>query len=99
MKEQLKYNIEELKKTATRTSLLYSDDRVMFSFLKDLYFKLETIENIIDLENELHLTEVGEAIKEIYNKDTELTHIEINLQVRPIESEKKKSIINGKLYL
>lgn len=99
MKEQLKYNIEELKKTATRTSLLYSDDRVMFSFLKDLYFKLETIENIIDLENEIHLTEVGEAIKEIYNKDTELTHIEINLQVRPIESEKKKSIINGKLYL
>ena len=99
MKEQLKYNIEELKKIATRTSLLYSDDRVMFSFLKDLYFKLETIENIIDLENELHLTEVGEAIKEIYNKDTELTHIEINLQVRPIESEKKKSIINGKLYL
>ena len=99
MKEQLKYNIEELKKTATRTSLLYSDDRVMFSFLKDLYFKLETIENIIELENELHLTEVGEAIKEIYNKDTELTHIEINLQVRPIESEKKKSIINGKLYL
>ena len=99
MKEQLKYNIEELKKTATRTSLLYSDDRVMFSFLKDLYFKLEIIENIIELENELHLTEVGEAIKEIYNKDTELTHIEINLQVRPIESEKKKSIINGKLYL
>ena len=99
MKEQLKYNIEELKKTATRTSLLYSDDRVIFSFLKDLYFKLETIENIIELENELHLTEVGEAIKEIYNKDTELTHIEINLQVRPIESEKKKSIINGKLYL
>ena len=99
MKEQLKYNIEELKKTATRTSLLYSDDRVMFSFLKDLYFKLETIENIIELENELHLTEVAEAIKEIYNKDTELTHIEINLQVRPIESEKKKSIINGKLYL
>ena len=95
----LKYNIEELKKTATRTSLLYSDDRVMFSFLKDLYFKLETIENIIELENELHLTEVAEAIKEIYNKDTELTHIEINLQVRPIESEKKKSIINGKLYL
>ena len=99
MKEQLKYNIEELKKTATRTSLLYSDDRVIFSFLKDLYFKLETIENIIELENELHLTEVAEAIKEIYNKDTELTHIEINLQVRPIESEKKKSIINGKLYL
>ena len=29
MKEQLKYNIEELKKTATRTSLLYSDDRVL----------------------------------------------------------------------
>ena len=51
MKEQLKYNIEELKKTATRTSLLYSDDRVIFSFLKDLYFKLETIENIIELEN------------------------------------------------
>ena len=99
MKEQLKYNIEELKKTATRTSLLYSDDRVMFSFLKDLYFKLETIENIIELENELHFTEIAEAVKELYNQDTELTHIEINLQVRPIESEKKKSIINGKLYL
>ena len=99
MKEQLKYNIEELKKTATRTSLLYSDDRVMFSFLKDLYFKLETIENIIELENELHFTEIAEAVKELYNQDTELTHIEINLQVRPIKSEKKKSIINGKLYL
>ena len=99
MKEQLKFNIEELKKIATRTSLLYSDDRVMFSFLKDIYFKLETIENALELENELHFTEIAEAVKELYNQDTELTHIEISLQVRPIESEKKKSIINGKLYL
>jgi len=75
MKEQLKFNIEELKKIAIRTSLLYSDDRVMFSFLKEIYFKLETIENTLELENELHFTEIAEAVKEMYDKDTELTHI------------------------
>ena len=61
--------------------------------------EIRWIEDLIELENELHFTEVAEAVKEVYNTDNNLTHIQINLQVRKIESEKKEAIINGKLYL
>jgi hypothetical protein len=99
MKTTIKNQIQELKNTASRTGLIFCDNKVMFSFVQDVLLKLEQIEDLIELENELHFTDVAEAVKEIYNQDTNITHINIKLQVRPIESEKKEAIINGKLYM
>lgn len=99
MRTTIKNQIESLKKLATKTGLIFCDNQVMYSLIEDILIKLEQIEDLIELENELHFTEVAEAVKEVYNTDTNLTHIQINLQVRKIESEKKEAIINGKLYL
>jgi hypothetical protein len=96
---QIKNNIEELKSSATKTGLLFCDNPAVFNLMQQFILKLEQIEGLIELDNEVHLTEVAEAVKEVYNQDTNLTHINIKLQVRPIESEKKEAIINGKLYI
>jgi hypothetical protein len=96
---QIKNNIEELKSSATKTGLLFCDNPAVFNLMQQFILKLEQIEGLIELDNEVHLTEVAEAVKEVYNQDTNLTHINIKLQVRPIESEKKEGIINGKLYM
>lgn len=99
MKTTILNHIKELQNTASKTGLIYSDNKVMFSYFKDLLLKLEQIEQLLELENELHLTEVANTIKEFYQTDTELTHINFKFQVRPIQSEKKECIINAKLYL
>jgi hypothetical protein len=99
MKTTIKNQIQELKNTASRTGLIFCDNKVMFSFVQDVLLKLEQIEDLIELENEIHLTEVAEAVKHYYQTDTNLTHINIKLQVRPVEVEVKECLINGKLYL
>ena len=96
---QIKNNIEELKSSATKTGLLFCDNPAVFNLMQQFILKLEQIEGLIELENELHLTEVAEAVKHYYETDTNLTHINVNFQVRPIQSEKKECIINGKLYM
>jgi hypothetical protein len=96
---QIKNNIEELKSSAIKTGLLFCDNPAVFNLMQQFILKLEQIEGLIELDNEIHLTEVAEAVKEVYNQDTNLTHINIKLQVRAIESEKKEAIINGKLYI
>jgi hypothetical protein len=96
---QIKSNIEELKSSTTKTGLLFCDNPAVFNLMQQFILKLEQIEDLIELENELHFTDVADAVKEIYEQDTNLTHINIKLQVRPIESEKKEAIINGKLYM
>ena len=95
----IKTQIEELKKSASRTGLIFCDNQVMFSLVQEMLLKLEQIEDLIELENELHFTEVAEAVKEMYKKDENLTHIYVNFQVRPIEVEKKFGVIDAKLYL
>lgn len=96
---QIKNNIEELKSSATKTGLLFCDNPAVYNLMQQFILKLEQIEGLIELDNEVHLTEVAEAVKEIYDQDTNLTHINIKLQVRKVESEKKEAIINGKLYM
>jgi hypothetical protein len=90
---------QELKNAAIKTGLLYCDNPTVYSLMQQFILKLKQIEGLIELENEIHFTDIAEAVKEIHDQDTNLTHINIKLQVRPIESEKKEAIINGKLYM
>ena len=99
MRTTIKTQIQELKSSALRTGLIFCDNKVMFSLVQEMIIKLEQIEDLIELENEIHLTEVAEAVKHYYTTDTNLTHINVNFQVRPIQSEKKECIINAKIYL
>jgi hypothetical protein len=96
---QIKNQIEQLKTSATRTGLIFSDNPVMYNLVQEMILKLEQIEGLIELENELHFTEVAEAVKNMYNKDDNLTHIYVNFQVRPVNNDKKFGVIDAKLYL
>lgn len=96
---QIKNHIEQLKTSATRTGLIFSDNSVMYNLVQEMLLKLEQIEGLIELENELHFTEVAEAVREMYNRDTNLTHIYVNFQVRPVNNDKKFGVIDAKLYL
>lgn len=96
---QIKNHIEQLKTSATRTGLIFSDNPVMYNLVQEMLLKLEQIEGLIELDNELHFTEVAEAVREEFERDSELTHINVKFQVRKIQSEKKECIINAKLYL
>ena len=78
---------------------MFCDNPAVFNLMQQFILKLEQIEELIELDNEVHLTEVAEAVKHYYQKDTNLTHINVNFQVRPIQSEKKECIINAKIYL
>jgi hypothetical protein len=90
---------QELKNAATKTGLLYCDNPTVYSLTQSIILKLDQIEKLLELENEIHFTEIAEAVKEIYDQDENITHINIKLQVRKVESEKKEAIINGKLYM
>lgn len=96
---QIKKNIEELKSSTTKTGLLFCDNPAIFSLMQQFTLKLEQIEKLIELDNEENFTEVANAVKQMYNRDTNLTHIYVNFQVRPIEVEKKFGVIDAKLYL
>lgn len=96
---QIKNNIEELKSSTTKTGLLFCDNPAIFSLMQQFTLKLEQIEKLIELDNEENFTEVANAVKQMYNRDTNLTHIYVNFQVRPIEVEKKFGVIDAKLYL
>ena len=99
MKTTIKNQIQELKNTASRTGLVFCDNKVMFSFVQDMLLKLGQIEELIELENKLHFTDVADAVKNMYKQDENLTHIYVNFQVRPVEVEKKFGVIDSKLYL
>lgn len=99
MKTTIKNQIQELKTSASRTGLIFCDNKVMFSIVQEMLLKLEQIEDLIELENELHFTDVADAVRNMYKKDDNLTHIYVNFQVRPIEVEKKFAVIDAKLYL
>ena len=96
---QIKNHIEQLKTSVTKTGLIFSDNPVMYNLVQEMLLKLEQIEGLIELDNELHFTELADAVREEFERDTELTHINVKFQVRKIQSEKKECIINAKLYL
>lgn len=96
---QIKNNIEELKSSTTKTGLLFCDNPAIFSLMQQFILKLEQIEKLIELDNEENFTEVANAVREMYNRDTNLTHIYVNFQVRPVNNDKKFGVIDAKLYL
>lgn len=99
MRTTIKTQIQELKSSASRTGLIFCDNKVMFSLVQEMLLKLEQIEGLIEFENELNFTDVADAVRNMYKKDDNLTHIYVNFQVRPIEVEKKFAVIDAKLYL
>lgn len=96
---QIKNNIEELKLSTIKTSLLFCDNPAIYSLMQHYILKIEQIEGLLELDNEENFTEVANAVRQMYNTDKNLTHIYVNFQVRKQDNEKKVGVIDCKLYL
>ena len=93
----IKNHLEELKTNTSRMLVYHSDNLELKSYFKDTFFRLEMIEQLMNVSGVDWLS-VDEAFRSILNLDNELTNIELNVQIKPVISEVKTGKIKAKLY-
>jgi len=82
MKTTIKNHLEELQVSTERMLLYHSDNKMLISFLKDLNEKLVYLQKLTDTEQRYNLTSVSDYIEELTKIDSELTHIDISIQLK-----------------
>jgi len=98
MKTTIKNHLEELQVSTERMLLYHSDNKMLISFLKDLNEKLVYLQKLTDTEQRYNLTSVSDYIEELTKIDSELTHIDISIQLKENYLEKKVAKVNAKLF-
>ena len=93
----IKNHLQELQVSTARMLVYNSDNAELLSYFKDVTFKLEMIEQLLNIDSLLDWTAIEGAYKSILNLDSELTNVEINLELKPA-IEKKVGKITAKLY-
>ena len=93
----IKNHLEELKTNTSRMLVYHSDNLELKSYFKDTFFRLEMIEQLMNVSGVDWLS-VDEAFRSILKLDNELTNIELNVQIKPVISEVKTGKIKAKLY-
>ena len=93
----IKNHLEELKTNTSRMLVYHSDNLELKSYFKDTFFRLEMIEQLMNISGVDWLS-VDEAFRSILKLDNELTNIELNVQIKPVISEVKTGKIKAKLY-
>jgi hypothetical protein len=94
----IKNHISDLKTTTAKMLVYNSDNSELLAYFKDITFKLEMIEQLIDIEDNLDFGVIEQAFKTILKQDSELTNVEINIQVKPALRETKIGKIKAKLF-
>jgi hypothetical protein len=85
----IKNHISDLKTSAAKMLVYNSDNSELLAYFKDITFKLEMIEQLLDIEDNLDFGVIEQAFKTILKQDSELTNVEINIQVKPALRETK----------
>lgn len=94
----IKNHLKDLQVSTARMLVYHSDNSELLSYFKDVTFKLQMIEQLLDIENQIDWNSVENAFKTILRQDNELTNIELNLQLKPVITEKKVGKITAKLF-
>lgn len=94
----IKNHLRDLQVSTARMLVYHSDNAELLSYFKDVTFKLQMIEELLDVENQIDWHSVENAFKAILRQDNELTNIELNLQLKPVITEKKVGKITAKLF-
>ena len=94
----IKNHLQELQISTSRMLVYNSDNKELLSYFKDVTFKLQMIEQLLAIDSVLDWSQIEQAYKSILVLDSELTNVEINLEVKPITTEKKVGKITAKLY-
>jgi hypothetical protein len=93
----IKNHLQELKNSTSRMLVYNSDNSELLAYFKDVVFKLDMIEQLIQADSVLDWQSIEEAYKSILKQDTELTDVDIRISLKPA-IEQKVAKITAKLY-
>ena len=93
MQITIKNHIEQLQTSAARMLVLNSDNAMLISYFKDLTEKLVYLKELVNMETKYNWTEIENLMQKLKEIDTDLTHINIEIQVDKVITEKKPAFI------
>lgn len=93
----IKNHLQELQVSTSRMLLYNSDNPELLSYFKDVTFKLQMIEQLLQVDSVLDWNSIEEAYKSILKQDNELTDVDIRISLKPA-IEQKVAKITAKLY-
>ena len=85
--------LEELHTSATRMLVLNSDNAMLISYFKDLNENIVYLKQLFKLETKYNWTEIENLMQKLKEIDKDLTHINIEVQVNKVITEKKPAYI------
>jgi hypothetical protein len=95
---QINNHIQEILNTTSRALLYNSDNPELKSIFKDIVERLHACQDIMRLDDKYKLNDISEALDSVVALDSELTHLEVTIQIKPVLKEKKTAKISAKLY-
>ena len=98
MKTTIKTHLYDLQVSAAKMLLYHSDNKMLISYFKDLNEKLVYLQKLNDTEEKYNLTAISDYIEELTKIDSELTHIDISIQLKENYLEKKVAKVTAKLF-
>lgn len=93
MTTTIKTHLDELHTSSTRMLVLNSDNKMLISFFKDLTEKLIYLQQLVQMDSKYDWIEIENLIVKLKEVDTELTHVNIEVQVAEVTTEKKSAYI------
>jgi hypothetical protein len=93
MKTTIKTHLNELHTSASRMLVLNSDNKMLISYFKDLTEKLIYLQQLVEMESKYNWLEIENLIVKLKEVDTELTHVNIEVQIAEVKTEKKLAFI------
>jgi len=93
MQTTIKTHLNELQTSAAKMLVLNSDNKMLISYFKDLNEKLLYLKQLIDMDSKYNWIEIENLMLKLKEIDTELTHINIEVQIAEVTTEKKSAYI------
>jgi len=93
METTIKTHLKELHTSATRMLVLNSDNKMLISYFKDLTEKLIYLQQLVEMDSKYDWIEIENLIVKLKEVDTELTHVNIEVQIAEVKTEKKSAYI------
>jgi primosomal protein N'' len=93
MQTTIKTHLNELQTSAARMLVLNSDNKMLISYFKDLTEKLIYLQQLVEMDSKHNWLEIENLMYKLKEIDTELTHVNIEVQIAEVKTEKKTAFI------
>jgi hypothetical protein len=79
----IKNHLQALQVSTSRMLVYNSDNPELLAYFKDVMFKIDMIEQLLQIDSILDWQSIEEAYKSILKQDTELTDVDIRISLKP----------------